>query len=114
MAGTLTLLVPLDSDAATLSGGSWAMDLSLLQDMQPTRTVQSTDATTGSTIIIVHAAAAMAWSGLALGATNLSSAATIRIRAAASEAALTAGPGYDSTAVSAWPTSGKPTDAGLD
>lgn len=114
MAGNLTLLVPLDSDAATLSGGDWAMDLALLQDIQPTRTVQSTDATTGSTIIIIEATSAMAWSGLALGATNFSSSATIRIRAATSEANLTASPGYDSTAISAWPSSGKPTDAGLD
>lgn len=113
MAGKLTMLVPWDSDAATLSGGSWAMSLALLQDMQPTYSVQSVDAVVTSTIIILQAASAQAWSGMALGRTNLSAAALIRIRAATSEANLTASPSYDSGWISAWPTSGRPTDAGL-
>jgi hypothetical protein len=113
MAGKLTMLMPWDSDAATLSGGSWATSLALLQDMQPTYSVQSVDATVTSTIIILQATSAQAWSGLALGRTNLSAAALIRIRAATSLGNLTSSPSYDSGWISAWPTSGRPTDAGL-
>jgi hypothetical protein len=47
---------------------------------------------------------------LALVAHNLSSAATLRLRLGTSEANVTAAPGFDSGAVSAWPVSGKPDD----
>lgn len=113
MAGTLTLLVPLDSDAATLSGGDWAMDLALLQDIQPTRTVQSTDAQNASTIIKVHFTSAIAVTGLAFGKTNLGGTARLRISGASSEGALGSA-GYVGSWIDAYPTTGKPTDTDLD
>lgn len=45
---------------------------------------------------------------LALVAHNLSATATLRLRLAASEADVTAAPGFDSTVTSAWPYTGKP------
>lgn len=109
------LLTPLESDDAILSGGDWTIGLPLanLQDMQPTNTARSTDATNVSTVIVIDAGTARAWDCLYLGRTNLSASATIRIRAATSEANLTAAPGFDSGAISAWPVTGRPTDRGL-
>lgn len=108
-----TLLTALHSDAAELSGGDWALALSLLQDNQPSRTVQSTDAQNASTIIKIHFAQALAISGFALGKTNLSPDAQLRISGASSEGNLGSS-GYTGSWISAWPTSGRPTDADLD
>lgn len=110
--GKLAILLPLDSDDAALSGGDWAIDLALLQDMQPTRSVRSTDAANASTIIVIHATAAKAWSGLALGRTNLSADALVRISGADAEGDL-GSTGYVGDWISAWPTSGRPEDRGL-
>lgn len=107
------MLVPLDSDAATLSGGSWAMSLALLQDMQPTLTVQSTNALNASTLIKINFASSLAITGFALGHTNLSTDARLRFSGAASEGALGSS-GYVGSWISAWPATGRPTDAGLD
>lgn len=53
---------------------------------------------------------AMALDSFAAVNPNFTGAATWRWRGATSQANLTAAPGYDSTSVSVWPASGKPTD----
>ncbi len=108
-----TLLTPLYSDAATLSGGSWAMDLALLQDMQPSQTVQSTDATNASTKFKIHFPTARAISGFGFGKTNLEADARLKFSGAAAEGDL-GSTGYVGSWGSAWPVTGRPTDADLD
>ena len=54
---------------------------------------------------------AVAANALAIAGHNFSGAATLRVRAAASAAAVTAAPLLDTTALSAWPASGKPSIA---
>lgn len=108
-------------DLATLSAaaGAWretqTVSLANLQNMQPGLKARTTDASTNTYFVIdfTSAGGAVAVNLVALIATNLSASATIRIRGATSEANLTAAPGYDSGSISAWPTSGRPTDEGL-
>lgn len=108
-----TLLTPFYSDAATLSGGSWAMDLALLQDPQPSRTVQSTDATNASTKLKIHFPTARAISGFAFGKTNLQADARVKFSGATSEVDLGSS-GFVGGWGSVWPVTGRPTDADLE
>lgn len=109
---------PRSLDLATITGavGAWretqTVSLANLQDMQPGLLARTTNATT-NTYIVIQFSAAVAANTAALIATNLSASANIRIRGATSEANLTAAPGYDSGSISAWPGTGRPTDAGL-
>lgn len=102
-------------DLATVDSGDWraATPVTYLQDMQPGRVARTTNLT--NTFFVVEFTAAVACTTFWAFATNLSASATIRIRAATSEANLTAAPGLDvwSGTTSAWPATGRPTDYGL-
>jgi hypothetical protein len=103
--------------AATLSGGSWqaARPLANLQDLVLARVARSADATTGSTVVVADLGQARAVRILGLAAHNLTASATQRWRGAASEAGLTAAPGWDSGAVAVWRGSDTPAaNAGED
>src|SRR5579864_7228691 len=103
------LMSPALSDAATLAGSSQVASLPIanLQAMQPKKKWRSTGTTE---YVTADMGAAVACNGLALIGHNLTSAATLRVRAAASAANVTASPALDTGAVSAWPVSGKPAD----
>lgn len=89
---------------ATISGGSWrsSRPLANLQDIVLARVARSTDATTGSTYIVIDLG--QAWPIRIMGVVghNLGLTATQRWRAAASQAALTSSPAYDTGAVAVW------------
>lgn len=104
------LLAPTKSDAATLAASSAiaTLPVSNLQNMQPKRKWR-TDSATTAYIEIDFGAAGCAANGMALIGHNLSASATIRVRGKASYP-VTSSPTVDTTALSAWPTSGKPTD----
>ena len=107
--GRIVIASPALSDAGALTTpGAVAASLPLanLQDMQPSKVCRFTNLTGMAVVCDLGAAAAI--NLIALVAHNGSAAATWRIRAAATEAVLTAAPGYDSTAVSMWPASGQP------
>jgi hypothetical protein len=95
-----------DIDAATVTAENEVATLPAtnLQTMQPSETWRTSDAT--DTFIVADLGAALAVDIVALLKTNLTAAATWRVRGATSEANLTAAPGYDSTAVGFWPESG--------
>ena len=102
----ITVLSPTDSDAATLAASSQVATLPVanLQNMQPKRKWRSGGVTESITIDL---GAAVACNGFALIGHNFTSAATIRVRGKAT-ADVTVSPAVDTTAVSAWPASGKP------
>lgn len=111
MNSKLAILDPYYSDLATLTGTGWAMPLSYLQDMQPTRSIQPSGSTSGNTIVIDFGSA-VTCDSLALGRVRAPPDAMMTIEAATSEGGL-ASPAYSSGSVSIWPTTGKPTDRGV-
>jgi hypothetical protein len=99
-------------DAATLSSTgtiSAALPLTNLQTMQPGEVCRFTDLS--GMMVIADLGATTAVNLIALINHNLTSAATWRIRAADTEANLTASPGYDSGDVTVWTLAGKPASA---
>lgn len=110
MATNVTFLTARESDAATFSSGSWVSTLPLanLQDQQPTNMARSTDATIASTRFDIDAGAAVDWDMFYVARAGLTSAAQLELAAAASQGGLDT-PASTTGAVSAWPTSGKPT-----
>lgn len=103
----LILAMPTISDPATMAAvGSEAagMEAVNLFKKQPSDLWRATDL--GNIWFEVDLGSAQAIRLIALLFTNATSAATIRVRGATSQANLTAAPGYDSTAVSHWPTTG--------
>lgn len=108
----LILLDPYYSDRATLSGGDWAMPLSYLQDMQPTRSVQSAGVTTAATQFDVDFGSAVTCDYIAMGRVRAPADATVTVKAATSQGGL-ASPTWSSGSMSVWPSSGKPGDRGL-
>lgn len=101
-------------DLATVDSGDWraALPVTNLQDAQPSRVARTTNLS--NTFFVVEFTAAQACTAITLAQTNLTAAATMRVRGATSEANLTNGSAfYDSTAVTAWPATGRPTDAGM-
>lgn len=95
---------PRASASFSLSGGSWnaTYPLSNLQVLPPSRVARSTDATTGSTVIIAATSGATQKVGMiGLPRNNFSLAATIRVRLY-SDAGLTALI-YDSGVGNVWP-----------
>lgn len=111
MARNVILLSPTDSDAATMTASSEVSGLPVanLQDMQPAKKWRSTGVATE--YILVTFASAVAANAVALVGHNLSASGTIRIRGAVVQANLTSSPTVDTTAVSAWPGTGKPSIA---
>lgn len=97
------------SDAAALTAGSEAATLpgGNLQRPQPGKVWRSAGLT--DTWIVLDFGAARSWDWIAWVNANFTAAATIRARASDSEAALTSAPGWDSTAESWWPATGRPT-----
>ena len=102
----LIIATPKLSDAAVLTAGSAAanMPVTNLQLVQPTDVWRAIDLANSYVVADLGAAAAITLA--ALLDTNASSAATWRIRAATSEANLTAAPGYDSGSLTHWLASG--------
>ena len=90
------------SDAAVITAGSQLASLPVtnLQTDQPSE-VWRTDGLDNAWVEADFGAATQINLASMLY-TNLTSAATIQLRAAATQAALTAGPAYDSTAITAW------------
>lgn len=107
MSQPFVLLSPGDSDAASLTASTQASGLPAtnLQTIDPARKWQSTGT---SEYLLATFDTAIAATALALVGHNLSASATIRVRGAVLQANLTSAPTVDTTAVSAWPTSGKP------
>jgi hypothetical protein len=97
-------------DAATLVGSTEQGSLSVgnLQDRRPEKKWRATG--DSAEYVTIDLGAACACNALVLVGHNLSSAATLRVRGAASAAAVTASPVVDSGADSAWPSSGKHSD----
>ena len=102
------LLSPRDSDAATLSASSAVASLPAtnLQTMQPAQVWRSTSNAPQS--IDVAFASAVACNALALVATNVSSAALVRIRAAVLQADVATSPALDSGWQPLFPPTGRP------
>jgi hypothetical protein len=101
------------ADAGTLTGGGTlaaTLPVGNLQTMQPGQAARWTSLTGMYAVLDLGAAAAV--NLVALLAHNGSSAATWHIRGASSEAGLTDSAGYDSGAISMWPSTGRP--AGYD
>lgn len=69
------------ADAATLSGGSWAMPLSNLQSVSLGAVARSTNMATASTQMTADLGAVRAVGGVALGPVNIGPGAQFRIRA---------------------------------
>jgi len=93
---------PTFSDAADLTASSevGGMEVGHLQTIQPTDIFR----TTGTTeYVVADLLSAKSITLVWLGFTNLTSAATWRIRGATSEANLTGAPGYDSGSLTFWP-----------
>lgn len=111
MAANVFFLSPKVFDEATIIGsGNWlaAAPATQLQEMQPRKTAQS-DGLTG-VYVEFDLGAAYAIDTFAGVNGNGTTDAEWRWRGATSQGNLTAAPGYDSTQVSQWPASGKPTD----
>ena len=104
--GNPVIATPVLSDAAVLTASSAPATLPVtnLQTQPPSEAWRGLD--TAASFIEADLGAAQPVNLVALLHTNLGSAGTWRIRAAASQAALTAAPVYDSTVIAAWPTSG--------
>ena len=104
------VLSPQDSDAATLSASSQVATLPVanLQTIQPQKKWRSNGVTES---IVITPLSALPWNALSLVGHNLTGAATIRVRGAATLGGLTSSPPIDTGAVSAWPATGKPTVA---
>jgi hypothetical protein len=100
------LLSPALSDAATLTGADTSGDLTIanLQSMQPGEVTRF--ASLGSMYAVYDLGAAYPISYVWQRSPNVTSAGTVRTRAATSLANLTAVPGYDSAALAYWTASG--------
>lgn len=105
--GNIVILSPVDSDAASLGVSSAVSTLpaSNLQNMQPKRKWRSSGLT--EYITADFGAGGAACNGLALVGHNLTGAATLRLRGKATPD-VTVSSTVDTTAVSAWPATGKP------
>lgn len=105
----MLLLSPSLSDAASFAASSELSTLGVInaQNIQPKK-VWRTNSTTGQFLTVDFGSAVPA-NALAIVGHNLSGNATLRVRAAASAAAVTAAPPIDTAAQSAWPSTGKPT-----
>lgn len=105
----ILILSPGSSDAATLTADSEVSTLPAtnLQGIQPKKKWRTTSLT--PYLDIDFGTAGCAANGFALIGHNLTSAATIRVRGKATFP-VTSSPTVDTTAVSAWPATGKPSD----
>ena len=102
------LLSPKDSDLATLVASAQASTLPVgnLQTIQPQKKWRENGVTSAS--ITIAAAQAFPWNAAALVGHNLTVAASLRVRGAATAAAVTSAPVVDTGYVSAWPLGVKP------
>jgi len=108
--GNVVILSPHLSDAATLGASSAVSTLPVanLQNMQPKKKWRSSGIT-AEYITFDMGSGGVACTGLALIGHNLTASATIRVRGKATSD-VTTSPTVDTTAVSAWPATGKPSD----
>jgi hypothetical protein len=106
----ITILSPTLSDVAVFGASSQVSTLPVanLQTMDPKKKWRAM--VTAAAITIDAGAAGLAATGLALIGHNLTAAGTIRVRAKATSD-VTVAPTIDTTAKSAWPATGKPTDS---
>lgn len=107
----LKVLSPRDSDAATIQASSELATLPAVnvQSMQPGK-VWRTDGAREAYVTLSFAGVVAA-NSLAIVGHNMSGAGVVRVRLADSVANLTAAPGVDTGWKSAWPATGKPSDA---
>lgn len=103
------LLSPALSDAAIVTGAATSGDLTItnLLTMQPGETCRF--ASLGSMYAEFDFGSAVTLDYIWARSPNISSAGTVRLRMATSQANLTASPGYDPGAVTAWTATGSPT-----
>lgn len=78
--GTMILLYDNAADEGTLSGGSWSVPLTEMQDPRPKTKARSTDLDTDSTQFKIQLTAPKTFRAIVFGPTNFSSGATYRIR----------------------------------
>lgn len=97
-------------EGATLTASSAQTTLPVTNLIGPTPSKVWRSSGLSSVYITIDFGAATAVDTLSMVAPNWTSAATWRLRLATSEANLTAAPGYDSTAITPWPVTGKPTE----
>lgn len=69
------------ADSGTLSGGSWSLSLSYMQDPRPTRRARSTSLDLANTVFQIALTTVRTFKALAFGPTNFTSSARYRIRA---------------------------------
>jgi hypothetical protein len=106
MAENVLFLSPRLSDAATLAASSAVTSLPVtnLQHQEPTKKWRTTGIT--AEWVTIDAGRDVVWNAAAIAGHNLSATATLRVRGKAT-ADVTSSPSVDTTAVSAWPSSGK-------
>lgn len=99
-----------DFTSATITGGSYAAayPATNLRTRRLIQAARTTDATTGSTYGVIDLGQSRTWRFLSFVGNNLTSSATIRVRGASSEAALTSSPTFDQT-FDAWVSPNTPT-----
>jgi hypothetical protein len=78
--GRLILLYDNAADEGTLSGGSWALSLSHMQDPRPTRRARSAGLTPEATTFDIALNTTRTFKALAFGPTNFTSSATYRVK----------------------------------
>lgn len=76
----LMLLYDNAADEGSLSGGSWSLPLTNLQDPRPTKMAQSSDVSSASTTFRIQLTAARTFRAIVFGPTNYSSGGSYRIR----------------------------------
>jgi len=107
----ILFLSPRLSDAATLTASSEVTSLpaTFVQNQEPSKKWRTTGCT-GESLILDFGVGGTVIDAVAVVGHNLTSDATIRLRIANTVGNLTAAPAEDSTALSAWPSSGKHAD----
>ncbi len=112
MAENVLFLSPEYSDDATVTAASAVASLPAanVQEQEPTKVWRSGGLASQYLVFDLGSSVTRAINAAGIGAHNLTSAATIRVRGATSIPNLTAAPGTDSTAIGAWPSSGKHSD----
>lgn len=104
-----------DFTSATITGGSYAAayPITNVRTRRLISAARSTDATAGSTYGVIDLGTSRSWRFLTFVGNNLTASATIRLRAASSQAALTGTPPVDTT-FDAWVSPNTPDNTSVN